>query len=83
MALEKFVELLSSDEPKKCTAVVGDTSSDKPELCGDPARGRGKINGREIKFCKSHTPSDAISAGGRIKPVEFYIRETDETIEVE
>lgn len=64
---------------EKCQAIVGESTDC---LCDDKVYGRGYTQGHEIKYCSKHIPSKAIPAGGRMKSVEFYISESDTTIEV-
>lgn len=68
-----------------CRAIVDEESG---ALCDGDSWGRGCVDGHEVKYCESHAPGDAASAamGGvsvsRIEPVQFYIPESDEVIEV-
>jgi hypothetical protein len=63
-----------------CQAVVGKSSDC---LCENKIYGRGCRKGYNFKFCSKHIPSDAIPAGGRVESVEFYIPESDTTIQVD
>lgn len=61
--------------------VEGCCAVEDGELCGaDPI---GKNHSGTIKYCEAHAPSEAIAAGGRIEPVEFYHAELDDYIRLD
>lgn len=70
-----------------CRVVVSDDEAIFVEVCGNTVHGTASINGYEIAYCEEadgHMPSNATPwSGGLIEPLEFYIPEEGEIIEVE
>lgn len=64
--------------PIGCRAIVGD---DEEDVCGSDLRGRGCVNGHEVRYCEDHIPGGAAPGLVRVDPIQFYVPEDEAVVE--